>query len=181
MGHPDLANSSQTSVVGALALRPPHPASARCGSLDKAQGQLATVKVSADSDGLPAAPVRYAIAGANPGTGAVTTAADGTATIRWAGANLGADTLTAFIDTNGNGVRDADEPQQTVNAALRPPPPPVPGKSVVVKVVSGTVTIKYPPGYSRARGAAAAGFVRSRAPPTSPSARSWTPARAGSR
>jgi hypothetical protein len=27
-----------------------------------------------------------------------------------------------------------------------PPPPPVPGKSVVVRVVSGTVLIKYPPG-----------------------------------
>jgi len=35
-------------------------------------------------------------------------------------ANLGTDTLTAFIDTNGNGVRDADEPTQTANVAWTP-------------------------------------------------------------
>jgi hypothetical protein len=41
-----------------------------------------------------------------------------------------------------------------------PPPPPEPGKSVVVKVVSGTVTIKYPPGYTpRAASPRAARFV----------------------
>ena len=41
-----------------------------------------------------------------------------------------------------------------------PPPPPVPGKSVVVKVVSGIVTIKYPPGYEpRAASPRAAGFA----------------------
>jgi hypothetical protein len=44
-----------------------------------------------------------------------------------------------------------------------PPPPPSPGKTVVVKVVSGEVLIKYPPGYvpraaPRATGPAA-GFV----------------------
>ena len=79
-------------------------------------GQIATVTVTArNSDGNPdpGRAVRYAIAGANPGAGAVTTGADGTAAITWAGANVGTDTLTAFIDLNGNGVRDADEPQQT--------------------------------------------------------------------
>ena len=66
-----------------------------------------------NSDGNPDAgrAVRYAIAGANPGAGAVTTGADGTAAITWTGANLGTDTLTAFTDVNGNGVRDADEPR----------------------------------------------------------------------
>jgi hypothetical protein len=104
--------------------------------------------------------VRYAIDGANPGSGAVTTAADGTAAITWAGANLGTDTLTAFIDGNGNGVRDAGEPQQAVTVSWTPPPPPVPGKSVVAKVVSGTVFVKYPPGYvPRAAPAPPAGFV----------------------
>ena len=67
--------------------------------------------------------MRYAITGANPGSGAVTTGADGTATITWTGANVGTDTLTAFIDTNGNGVRDADEPEQTGVVAWTPPPP----------------------------------------------------------
>ncbi|MGZ6682364.1 MAG: Ig-like domain-containing protein, partial [Solirubrobacteraceae bacterium] len=129
----------------------------------KAQGQIATATVTArnsDGNAAPGRPVLYAITGANPGAGALTTGADGTATIAWAGANLGTDTLTAFIDTNANGVRDADEPTQTADVAWTPPPPPVPGKSVVVKVVSGTVTIKYPPGYTpRAASPRAAGFV----------------------
>ena len=129
----------------------------------KAQGQLATATVTArnsDGNAAPGRPVLYAITGANPGAGALTTGADGTATITWAGANLGTDTLTAFIDTNANGVRDADEPAQTADVAWTLPPPPVPGKSVVVKVVSGTVTVKYPPGYTpRAASPRAAGFV----------------------
>jgi hypothetical protein len=131
-------------------------------SSTRATGQLATVTVSAQSDGAPAAgaAVRYAIAGANPGSGAVTTGADGNAAITWAGANVGTDTLTAFIDANNNGVRDAGEPQQTVDVVWTAPPPPVPGKSVVVKVVSGTVFVKYPPGYvPRAAPAPPAGFV----------------------
>jgi hypothetical protein len=129
----------------------------------KAQGQIATATVTArnsDGNAAPGRSVLYAITGANPGAGALTTGADGTATIAWAGANLGTDTLTAFIDTNGNGARDADEPLQTADVAWKPPLPPVPGKSVVVKVVSGTVTIKYPPGYTpRAASPRAAGFV----------------------
>ena len=137
---------------------------------------------NSDGNAAPGRSVRYAITGANPGTGALTTGADGTATITWAGANLGTDTLAAFIDTNGNGARDADEPTQTAEVTWTPPPPPVPGKSVVVKVVSGTVTIKYPAGYTpRAASPRAAGFVPFRAPPTSRWARSWTRARAASR
>ena len=131
-------------------------------SASRATGQLATVTVNAQSDGNPApgVAVRYAIDGANPGSGAVTTGADGTAAITWAGANVGTDVLTAFVDGNGNGVRDAGEPQQAVTVAWTPPPPPVPGKSVVAKVVSGTVFVKYPPGYiPRAAPAPPAGFV----------------------
>jgi hypothetical protein len=131
-------------------------------SSSRATGQLATVTVSAQSDGAPAAgaAVRYAITGANPGSGSLSTGPDGTAAITWAGANVGTDTLTAFIDGNGNGVLDAGEPQQAVTVAWTPPPPPVPGKSVVAKVVSGTVFVKYPPGYvPRAAPAPPAGFV----------------------
>jgi hypothetical protein len=123
----------------------------------KAQGQVATATVTArnsDGNAAPGRSVLYAITGANPGAGALTTGADGTATIAWAGANLGTDILTAFIDTNGNGVRDADEPVQTADVAWTPPPPPVPGKSVVVKVVSGEVLIKLP---GSGRGARATG------------------------
>jgi hypothetical protein len=128
-----------------------------------AQGQTATVNVTArNADGSPdaARAVRYAITGANPGAGAVTTAADGTASISWTGTKLGTDTLTAFVDRDGNGVRDVNtEPQQTATVTWTPPPPPVPGKSVVAKVVSGEVFIKLP-GSGRARATGPAkGFV----------------------
>jgi hypothetical protein len=116
-----------------------------------AEGQTATVTVSArNSDGNPdpGRSVRYAIAGANPGSGAVTTGADGNAAISWRGANQGTDTLIAFIDLNGNGIRDANEPQQQVTVTWTPPLPPVPGKSVVAQVVSGQVFIKYPAGFT---------------------------------
>jgi hypothetical protein len=128
----------------------------------RAQGQTATVTVaSRNSDGNPdvGRSVRYAIAGANPSAGAVTTGADGTAAITWAGTNTGVDTLTAFTDVNGNGVRDGDEPEQAVTVTWTPPPPPVPGKSVVVRVVSGQVFVKYPPGYTPRATTPAKGFV----------------------
>jgi hypothetical protein len=128
----------------------------------RATGQTATVTVAArngDGNPDPGRSVRYAIAGANPGAGAVTTGADGNAAITWTGANTGTDTLTAFTDLNGNGVRDADEPQQAVTVSWTPPPPPVPGKSVVVKVVSGQVFVKYPAGYSARATTPLKGFV----------------------
>jgi hypothetical protein len=128
----------------------------------KQQGQIATATVTArDSDGNPDPnrSVLYAISGPNFGGGKATTGADGTATISWVGANAGTDTLTAFIDANGNGTKDADEPEQSATVVWGAPPPPVPGKSVVVKVVSGTVLVKYPAGYVPRATGAAAGFV----------------------
>ena len=126
-------------------------------------GQTAVVNVTARTgDGSPAPGnvVRYSIVGANPGSGAVTTDANGTAAITWTGTKVGTDTLTAFVDRDGNGLRDVNsEPQATAAVVWAPVPPPVPGKSVVVKVVSGTVMIKRP-GSGRARQAGAAnGFV----------------------
>ena len=89
--------------------------------------------------------------GVNPGSGAVTTGADGTAVISWLGAKVGTDTLTAFVDRDGNGIWDVNtEPRQIVTVTFAPLPPPVPGKSVNVQVVSGTVLIKLP-GSGRAR------------------------------
>jgi hypothetical protein len=159
---PALANLAPQTVSVVWRFKRFVPLQLAAASSTRATGQLATVNVSAVSDGLPAvgAAVRYAINGANPGSGAVTTGADGTAAITWAGANVGTDTLVAYTDVNGNGVRDGGEPQQTVDVVWTAPPPPVPGKSVVVKVVSGTVFVKYPPGYvPRAAGAPPAGFV----------------------
>jgi hypothetical protein len=128
----------------------------------RATGQTATVTVAArngEGNPDPGRSVRYTIAGANPGAGVVTTGADGTAAITWTGATVGTDTLTAFTDLNGNGIQDGDEPQQTAIVTWTPPPPPVPGKSVVVRVVSGTVLVKYPPGYMARATAPAKGFV----------------------
>jgi hypothetical protein len=137
-------------------------------SATQTTGQQATVTVTArNSEGNAdvGRSVRYAIEGANPSGGAVTTAADGSAAIRWTGVNAGVDNLTAFIDLNNNGLRDGAEAQQatTVTWTQAPPPPPpappVPGKSVVVKVVSGQVFIKLP-GSGRARATGPAkGFV----------------------
>jgi hypothetical protein len=126
-------------------------------------GQAASVKVSArTNDGAPDAgrPVSYTITGVNPGAGAVTTGADGTALISWLGAKVGTDTLTAFVDRDGNGLWDVNtEPRQIVTVTFAPLPPPVPGKSVNVQVVSGQVLIKMP-GSGRARATGPAkGFV----------------------
>ena len=128
----------------------------------KAQGQVATATVTArNSDGNPDAgrSVLYAISGPNFGGGETMTGADGTATISWVGANAGTDTLTAFIDANGNRTRDPDEPEQSAAVTFGAPLPPVPGKSVVVKVVSGTVLVKYPAGYVPRATGPSAGFV----------------------
>jgi hypothetical protein len=126
-------------------------------------GQTASVTVAArNNDGAPDAGrgVIYTIAGANPGGGAVTTGADGTAVIRWLGARVGTDTLTAFVDRDGNGIWDVNtEPRQIVTVTFAPLPPPVPGKTVNVQVVSGQVLVK-PPGSGRARATAPSkGFV----------------------
>ncbi len=125
-------------------------------------GKTATVTVTArNADGGPdpGRTVRYAIAGANPGAGAVTTGADGTAAISWIGKNIGTDTFGAFTDINENGVRDGNEPERTATVTWSaappapPPAPPVAGKSVVVKVVSGEVFIRLPGGGRGARAA----------------------------
>jgi hypothetical protein len=127
----------------------------------RAQGQTATATVSArNSDGNPdpGRSVRYAISGANPGSGVVTTGADGNAAITWRGTNQGTDTLVAFTDLNGDGVRQPNEPQQQVTVTFTPPLPPVPGKSVVAQVVSGQVFVKYPAGYTARAAGPSKGF-----------------------
>ena len=50
-----------------------------------------------------------------------------------------ANTLTVLLNTTTPAAAPSPQP-------AGPPPPPVPGKSVVVRVVSGKVLIKYPPG-----------------------------------
>ena len=154
-----LANNTSQTFQVVWRFRRFNPLTLALASATQVTGQQATVTVTArNSDGNPdpGRAIRYAIVGANPGAGAVTTGADGSAAIRWTGANTGVDNLTAFTDLNSNGVRDGDEPQQAATVtwqAPAPPSPPVPGKSVVVRVVSGEVFVKLPSsGRARATG-----------------------------
>ena len=140
---------------GDLALQPHERARAGRAERGPDGGPDGQVPVTArNNDGGPDAgrAVRYTITGVNPGSGAVTTGADGTAVIRWLGAKTGTDTLTAFVDRDGNGTWDVNtEPRQIVTVTFAPLPPPVPGKSVNVKVVSGQVLIKLPGQRARRR------------------------------
>ena len=132
-------------------------------SVAQTTGQTVQVPVTArNNDGGPDAglSVRYTITGVNPGSGAATTGADGTALISWLGAKTGTDTLTAFVDRDSNGIWDVNtEPRQIVTVTFAPLPAPVPGKSVNVQVVSGKVLIKTPGGGRGARATPAKGFV----------------------
>ena len=82
----------------------------------------------------------WTVGGANPASGTATAGADGTAAIAWSGAKSGTDTLTAFVDGNGNGSRDAGEPQQTFTVQWLAAP--TIGKTANVEPVSGIVLIK---------------------------------------
>ncbi len=62
---------------------------------------------------LPGQKIIYEIVGANPGTGQAVTSATGQAVVGWNGNAAGLDTLNAYVDGNGNGVRDSEEPAAT--------------------------------------------------------------------
>jgi hypothetical protein len=87
--------------------------------------------------------VRYAITGANPSSGSVTTGAGGTAQIAWTGDQPGLDTVTAYVDSNGNGVRDVREVERT-STVLWKLPPPVYGRTANLKNVGGDVEVRLP-------------------------------------
>ncbi|WCB91643.1 hypothetical protein DSM104299_00316 [Baekduia alba] len=64
------------------------------------------------------------ISGVNPGTQSAALAADGTATVTDPGANAGQDTVVSFVDLNGNGTREANEPQGSAVATFVDKTPP---------------------------------------------------------
>lgn len=64
--------------------------------------------------------IRWDITGAHPQTGSAATSGQGQVVIEYTGVNEGVDTITAYADENGNGVRDSEEPTQTVTARWRP-------------------------------------------------------------
>ncbi|MEA2422195.1 MAG: hypothetical protein QOF55_1294 [Thermoleophilaceae bacterium] len=110
--------------------------------------------------------VTYSIAGANTLSGKVGTGSDGKATISYVGGAPGDDTVTAFVDTNGNGTRDPSEAQAVATIHWDGPPAPVIGVSADVRPVKGTVKVKLPPGTSAGKAkrlgltGAASGFVK---------------------
>jgi hypothetical protein len=132
--------------------QPPRPSALTLNpaSADRLPGEANIVTATARNDnGTPAAgrTIRYTIDGANAGAGIATTDAAGAASISWDGVHEGADTLTAYVDTNGDLNHEADEPvaQSTVRWVL---PAPVQGRAVNLEPVSGVVRIRLPKGAS---------------------------------
>jgi len=87
---------------------------------------LTTTVVALDTDGRPFAGknLHWSIAGANPAQGVALLGADGTAQVVDAAANLGTDTISAFVDLNGNGVADPNEPANQVAVTVADVTPP---------------------------------------------------------
>jgi hypothetical protein len=110
--------------------------------------------------------INYTVSGSNNLSGKVNTGADGKATFSYVGGNPGTDLITAFIDKNGNGTRDPDEPQAQATAEWSGPTPPILGFTADARPVSGTVKIKLPPGTSLGKAkalgltGAAKGFIK---------------------
>jgi hypothetical protein len=65
-----------------------------------------------------------AITGANPGAQSAVIGADGKATVTDPGANAGPDTIVSFVDLNGNGTREPNEPQGSALATFVDKTPP---------------------------------------------------------
>jgi len=102
-------------------------------------GQSQSVTATSLNHGEPVSggTVRYSISGANPASGSLLLSAAGSAAIAWTGANAGSDTLTAYIDSDGNGSFDPGAETQasatvTWTAAPSPPAPPLPPPPPVV-------------------------------------------------
>jgi hypothetical protein len=95
--------------------------------------------------------IDYEISGSNNLSGKLKTGADGKATISYVGGAPGDDTVTAFVDTNGNATRDQNESQAVATIHWDGPPAPVIGVSAGVRPVKGTVKVKFPTGTSAAK------------------------------
>jgi hypothetical protein len=78
------------------------------------------VATAKDTSGTPFSgkPLRFTITGANPLAGGATIDGNGNAAITDPGANAGADTIVAFVDLNGDGTRENNEPQASALATF---------------------------------------------------------------
>jgi len=71
--------------------------------------------------------VRWTITGQHPASGTLTTSAAGQTSHTWLGTRAGQDTFSAYVDLNGNGTRESNEPQGSATVDWQPgaaPPPP---------------------------------------------------------
>jgi hypothetical protein len=104
---------SRAAVPSALQLSPTN-----AGSPQGVPVHIAATAV--DSSGVPYAGrvLRYAISGANSGSGALTLDGTGATSITDPGTNAGNDTIVAFVDFNNDGVRNASEPQGSALATF---------------------------------------------------------------
>jgi Ca2+-binding RTX toxin-like protein len=75
-----------------------------------------------DENGVPVENVivRFGVTGTNPTTGSDATDALGDATFTYAGASVGGDTITAFADTNDDGLNAPGEPDDTAAKTWAP-------------------------------------------------------------
>ncbi len=110
-------------------------------------GQSATVAVTAlDTSGAPYAnrPIVYAIGGANPKSGSVTTNSSGVATISYVGTVAGLDSLQMFLDLAGNGALAPQDPAIAAQISWTPAPA-TPNSSYRIQSVhtkpNGAITI----------------------------------------
>lgn len=83
----------------------------------------ATVR-DVEGNPTPGIDVEFSVAGAGSGSGGVVTDASGMATFCYIGPTTpGADTITAYADTNGDGTREPTEPQGTATKTWVPGAP----------------------------------------------------------
>jgi hypothetical protein len=158
---PGLANGATRSYE--LLVKSAVPSALQLNPTNAGSRQGVPINITAtalDSNGQPYAgkSLRYSIAGPNAATGGTTLSAAGTGVITDPGTKAGTDTVTAFVDFNGNGTRDTVEPQASALATFVDSVPPnctiktsgtlvaggESGKPLVIEVKcgeAGTVTV----------------------------------------
>lgn len=120
-GGSGLANGS--SAIFELIGRVGAPAALRLDPTNAGAPQGVPINITAtaldsNNDPYSGKTLRYDITGVNPGSGALTLNSSGQAVIADPGTNAGGDTIAAFVDFNGNGVREPNEPQASALATF---------------------------------------------------------------
>ncbi len=117
------ALASQATRTYALTVRSALPAALQFDKTNAGAPQrtpITFVATAKDTAGVAFAgkSLRFTISGVNPASGAAAIDAAGNAAITDAGANAGADTVVAYVDLNGDGARQDNEPQASALATF---------------------------------------------------------------